>query len=81
MTDDVLVKRGPNGNVYHKQTDEGLPCCGVNFNTEPDEWEEWDIEMAEAWKSPCQNKECYAETAPQRESANDRVNTSESWPV
>jgi len=78
---DVLVKRGPNGNVFHKPTDEGLPQCGVNYNSDPDEWEEWDREMAEAWKTPCQNAECYAETPPQEDSAHDRVNTSESWPV
>jgi len=77
----VLVKKGPNGKVYDKQNDDGLPKCGVNYGTDPDEWREWDEEKAAVWKTPCQNADCFARTKPQRESVKDRVNTSESWPV
>jgi hypothetical protein len=72
--DKVLVKDGRNGNSYHKIED-GTPACLVNGNEDPENWHEWELSKAKAWKEPCQNADCYG---------NPDVNgakTGDKWPV
>lgn len=62
MSDDtVLVKRGPNGEVYHRNTGDDTPPCTVVGYDDADGWREWSEEKADAWKTPCQNPECYGD--------------------
>jgi len=75
MCETVLVRRGRHGDVYHKDSGDGTPPCTVNSGDDPDNWNEWGIEKAEAWKEPCQNPDCYGdgELIGQK--------TGDTWPV
>jgi len=62
MSELVLVKDGPNSKQYHRNED-GQPACGVRGHDSSDHWSEWGIEKANVWKTPCQRKRCYGDSA------------------
>lgn len=70
----VLVKKGRNASVYHKDSG-GSPPCTVDSDN-PDEWSEWTVEKAKVWKSACQNPRCFGD-----DHAAKSAKEGDTWPV